>query len=48
MGADIWLLPGVTPGMTFEVASCREHFVTLQTSIVLLPGVSLQVCLQVT
>ena len=48
MGADIWLLPGVTPGMTFEFAGGRESFVTLQTSIVLLPSVSIQVCLQVT
>ena len=44
MGADIWLLTGVTPGMIMEAEGGREHFVTLQASIVLLPGVSLQVC----
>ena len=48
MGADIRLLPGVSPRMNFEFVSCREHFVTLQTSIVLIPGVSLHVFLQVT
>ena len=48
MGADIRLLPGVTPGMNIQVASLRENFVTLQASIVLLPGVSLKVSIQVT
>ena len=47
MGADIGLLPGVRPSMKFEVASLRESFVTLQTAIVLLPGVSRHVKLQV-
>ena len=46
MRAEIWLLPGVTSSMKHEVVSCRENFVTLQTPIVLLPGVRLQVCLQ--
>ena len=46
MGADIWPLPSVTPSMKLEYASSRESFVTLQTSIVLLPGVSFDVCLQ--
>ena len=45
MGADKWLLPGVTPSMNFEVAILRENFVTLLTSKVLLPGVSLNVLL---
>ena len=40
MGADIWLLPGVSLSMNFELASSRENFDTLQTSIVLLLGVS--------
>ena len=48
MRADIWLLPGVSPVMKLQAAGGRESFVTLETSIVLLPGVSIQVCLQVT
>ena len=48
MIADIGLLPGVTPSMAFKVAIISEKIVTLQTSIVLLPGVSLHVFLQVT
>ena len=34
--------------MKFEFPSCRENIVTLETSIILLPCVRLQVCLQVT
>ena len=48
MVADIWLFPGVSPSMKLQVASFRENFVTLKTSIVLLPYVSLHVCLQIT
>ena len=46
MGANIRLLSGVSPGMMFNIASGKENFVTLLTSIVLLTGVNLDVCLQ--
>ena len=46
MGTDIGLLPGVTPSMKFEFISCRVNFFTLQTTIVLLIGVSFDVSLQ--
>ena len=47
MGADMGLLPGVSPSMKFQVAGSGEDFITLATPIVFLPGVNLQVFLQV-
>ena len=48
MGANVWLLPGVSPSMKFEFPSSRENFVTLQTYKVLIPGVNLFMFLEVT